>query len=234
MKFVISLLAITCLFCNNASALDKTALVRAMANPDRPAEDKARDASRNAPDVLDFLGLEAGMTVLDINASAGWYTEVLSYAVGSNGTVLMQNRPGGRNAEAANARSARLANIEQVGDISGIPANSLDFAISGLNFHDFHNRDPQVAQGILDQTLAALKPGGILGIIDHEGESGADNQTLHRIAFEELVTALTRGGFALVAVSNVLDNPADDHSLAPTDPSLGRNSDRIVLKLVKI
>lgn len=234
MKSILSLLAITCLFCSNASALDTAALERAMANPDRPAEDKARDASRNAPAVLDFLGLEAGMTVLDINASAGWYTEVLSYAVGDNGVVLMQNRPGGRAAEAADARAARLSNVEQVGDISDVPANSVDFAITALNFHDFHNSNPQGAQDILAQTMATLKPGGILGVIDHEGTPGADNQTLHRIAFDELVKALTQSGFALVSVSDVLDNSADDHSVGPFDPSLGRNTDRMVLKLIKI
>lgn len=234
MKSLLSLVVLTCFLCSNASALDTAALIQAMANPDRPAADKERDASRNAPAVLDFLGLEAGMTVLDINASTGWYTEVLSYATGSNGTVLMQNRPGSRAEEAANARAARLSNIEQIGAISDIPANSVDFAITALNFHDFHNSNPEVAQGLMAQTLAALKPGGILGVIDHEGTPGADNQSLHRIAFDELVKAVTQAGFAVVGVSDVLDNPADDHTTSPTDPSLGRNSDRIVLKLMKI
>ncbi|MGI9250159.1 MAG: hypothetical protein ACR2PR_03040, partial [Pseudohongiellaceae bacterium] len=83
------------------SDIDIAALEQAMANPQRPAADKERDASRRAPEVLHFLGLRKGMTVLDINASAGWYTEVLSYAVGDEGKVYMQNRPGGRNEEAA-------------------------------------------------------------------------------------------------------------------------------------
>jgi len=234
MKLNLSLFAIVCLLCSNASALDIAALERAMANPDRPAEDKERDANRKAPQVLDFLGLEAGMTVLDINASAGWYTEVLSYAVGPNGKVLMQNRPGGRADEAAGARAARLSNVEQIAAISDAAANSVDLAITALNFHDFHNSNPQTAQGILGQVLAALKPGGVLAVIDHEGTPGADNQTLHRIAFDELVRAVTQAGFAVVAVSEVLDNPADDHSVGPFDPSLGRNTDRIVLKLMKI
>jgi predicted methyltransferase len=235
MKSVLSLIALTCFLCSSASALDIAALESAMANPDRPEEDKARDVSRQAPQVLDFLGLEAGMTVLDINASAGWYTEVLSYAVGSGGKVYMQNRPGGRNADAIAARSARLPNVERWETaISDLPANSVDFAITGLNLHDFHNADPQVAQGILTQVLGVLKPGGILGVIDHEGDPGADNAGLHRIAFDEAVKALTQAGFALVGVSDVLDNPADDHSVAQFDPSVRGKTDRIVLKLVKL
>jgi len=234
MKMVFPALLVSCLICSTASALDIAALERAMANPDRPAEDKARDASRKAPQVLDFMGVEPGMTVLDINAAGGWYTEVLSYAVGPSGRVYMQNRPGGNNAEAANAKAARLSNIVQVGAVSDVPAGSVDFAITALNFHDFHNRDPNVALGIMAQTMAALKPGGVLGIIDHEGSPGADNASLHRIAFDELVRAVTGAGFALVGVSEVLNNPEDDHSLPPFDGSLERTTDRIVLKLVKL
>jgi len=234
MKSIFSVLVISCLFCSGAAALDIAALERAMANPERPDEDKARDASRKAPQVLDFMGVEPGMTVLDINASTGWYTEVLSYAVGESGTVYMQNRPGSRAEEAANARAARLGNIEQIGAVSDAPANSVDFAITALNFHDFHNSNPTVAQGILSQVMAVLKPGGILGIIDHEGAPGADNASLHRIAFDEVVRAVTAAGFAVVGVSEVLNNPGDDQTLPSSDESLGRNTDRIVLKLMKI
>ncbi len=217
-----------------AAALDMAALERAMANPDRPAADKERDASRQAPAVLNFMGVEPGMTVLDINASAGWYTEVLSYAVGDSGKVYMQNRPGGRSAEAAAARAARLDNVQAWDDeVATLPANSVDYAMTALNFHDFHNSNPAAAQSLLKDTMKALKKGGILGIIDHEGTPGADNQSLHRIAFDEAVKAVLAAGYVLVGASDVLDNPADDHSVGPFDPSLGRNTDRIVLKFMK-
>ncbi|MBL4580324.1 MAG: class I SAM-dependent methyltransferase [Gammaproteobacteria bacterium] len=235
MKSVLSLLAVFSLVCSSAQALDMAALERAMANPDRPAADKERDASRQAPAVLDALGLEAGMTVLDVNASGGWYTEVLSYAVGSNGKVLMQNRPGGRSAEAATARADRLSNVDEwLTPISDIPANTVDFAITALNFHDFHNSDPAAAQGVLAQVMGALKSGGILAVIDHEGTFGADNEALHRIAFEDAVKAVLEAGFVLAGASDVLDNDADDHSVGPFDPSLERNTDRIVLKFMKL
>ncbi len=224
------------LFCSSALAqLDTAALERAMANPERPAADKERDASRHAPQVLAFMGVAPGMTVLDINASAGWYTEVLSYAVGPNGTVYMQNRPGGRAEDAANTRAARLNNVEQIAAITDAPASSVDFAITGLNFHDFHNSNPAMAQQIVGQVASVLKTGGIFGVIDHEGTPGADNESLHRIAFDEAVRALLESGdFALVGVSEVLDNPADDHTVGPFDPSLERDTDRIVLKLMKL
>ena len=235
MKSALSLLAVFSLVCSSAQALDIAALERAMANPDRPAADKERDASRQAPAVLDFLGLEAGMTVLDVNASGGWYTEVLSYAVGPNGKVLMQNRPGGNSAEAATARANRLGNVEEwLTPISDAPENSVDFAITALNFHDFHNSNPAAAQGILGQLMAVLKPGGILAVIDHEGTFGADNVSLHRIAFEDAVKAVLESGFVLAGASDILHNEADDHTVGPFDPSLGRNTDRLVLKFMKL
>lgn len=233
-KKALTTIGVLSLMSGGVAALDMAALERAMANPDRPAADKERDASRKAPAVLNFMGVDAGMTVLDINASAGWYTEVLSYAVGDSGKVYMQNRPGGRSADAAAARAARLANVEAWdGEISAIPAGTVDFALTALNFHDFHNSNPAAAQGLLADTMAVLKPGGILGIIDHEGTPGADNQSLHRIAFDEAVKAVLQSGFALVGASDVLDNPADDHSVGPFDPSLERNTDRIVLRFMK-
>jgi predicted methyltransferase len=70
MKSVLSLLSVILLCSNSFAQLDVTALERAMANPDRPAADKERDASRQAPAVLNFLGLEEGNTVLDISAAA--------------------------------------------------------------------------------------------------------------------------------------------------------------------
>ncbi len=239
MKFALSLLTV-CLICNSASAaLDTAALESALANPGRPAADKERDASRQAPAVLDFLGIEAGMTVIDLIAIGGWYTEVLSYAVGDSGKVYMQNNPSPfveRSMDEINERLDRLSNVELLlGPVSDVPAGSVDFVMTAQNLHDVHNADPAVAQGLLGQVAIALKSGGILAVIDHEGSPGADNATLHRIAFDEAVKALLQSGdFALVGSSEILDNPNDDHSVGPFDPSLGRNTDRFILKLVKL
>ena len=63
----------------------------ALGAADRSPEDKARDAARRPGEVLEFLGIGAGMSVLDVSASTGWYTEVLSAAVGSEGTVISHN-----------------------------------------------------------------------------------------------------------------------------------------------
>lgn len=240
MKKLLTLFIVASAMATGAVAqLDTAALASAMNNSGRPAEDKERDANRKAPEVLSFLGLEAGMTAMDLIAIGGWYTEVLSYAVGDSGKVIMQNNPGrfvDNNMEIINDRLSRRSNIEHhLGPVSDVAAGSVDFALTALNFHDVHNPNPAAAQGFLGQIAATLKPGGILGVIDHAGDHGADNATLHRIAFEDAVSAIVNSGqFALVGSSDLLDNPADDHSVGPFDPSLGRNTDRFVLKFVKL
>ena len=239
MKKLLIFIAAALVASNTMAQLDTGALASAMNNSGRPAADKERDANRKAPEVLSFLGLEAGMTALDLIAIGGWYTEVLSYAVGDSGKVIMQNNPGrmvDNNMELINDRLSRRGNIEHhLGPVSDIAPGSVDFALTALNFHDVHNANPAAAQGFLGQIAASLKTGGILGVLDHVGNHGADNATLHRIAFEDAVTAIVNSGhFALVGSGDMLDNPADDHSVGPFDPSLGRNTDRFVLKFVKL
>lgn len=236
MRILFTLVA-SIVLCGVSFAQDVEDLQRALANPDRPDSDKQRDDIRKAPQLLQFMGVEEGDTALDVIAMGGWYSEVLSYAVGPGGRVIMHNNPipiTERSADERAERRSRLANVEDyIGSIDGLDPNSVDFAITALNFHDVYNRSAEDAQVILKSLLTVLKPGAILAIIDHAGTEGADNPTLHRIAFADAVTAATNAGFMLVGTSDLLANPADDHSLGPFDPSLERRTDRFVLKLAK-
>ena len=63
-------------------------------HPDRPSADVERDSQRQPANLLAFAGLEEGMTVLDMEASGGYFTEILSRSIGSNGRVIMQHPPG--------------------------------------------------------------------------------------------------------------------------------------------
>jgi predicted methyltransferase len=77
-----------------ATAEDTADDIRAAIDDERrKAADKERDAARKPAEVLAFLGVEPGMVVMDVMASGGWYTEVLSFAVGDNGRVYAQNTP---------------------------------------------------------------------------------------------------------------------------------------------
>lgn len=222
---------------NNAVAGLADGFDDALSAAERTAEDKDRDAARKPKQVLEFVGIGAGMSVLDVAAGAGWYTEVLSAAVGGNGHVISHNSfiYGPRNAATVAARAERLGNITMLfaayGDFR--LDEEVDAALTGLNLHDFRNRSAEEAQVFLSGVFRALKPGGVFGVIDHEGSADMDNASLHRIELATAEEALENAGFIIEANSDVLDNPADDHTLKYDDESLGRNTDRFVIRARK-
>ncbi len=209
----------------------------------RPAEDVARDSGRKPFAVLDYLGVEPGMTALDVMSGGGYYAEVLSNAVGAEGLVYAQNTAaglrfgGGRNDRALTDRlwGNRLPNVRRLDrefDDLGLVEGSVDVVITALNFHDVYNNDPQAAQDLLSILKAVLKSGGVLGIIDHVGNAGADNAKLHRVDPALVVAAAEQAGFT-VERSDLLANPEDDHTQNPFAPGLRGNTDRFLLKLTK-
>lgn len=212
----------------------------ALASPQRSAENKARDAARKPIEVIQFLGIKTGMTALDVLAAGGWYTEVLSAAVGPTGKVYSQNPDfivkGKGFADREKASVARLGNVVPVhGDIAKAGIDGCcDAAITALNLHDVYNSGGEEAavkwlKGVYD----ALKPGGVFGVIDHVGDTGKDNKKLHRIPVDTARNLVTRAGFVIEDESDMLANPKDDHTLVSHDPKLHRDTDRFLFRCRK-
>ena len=80
---------------------------------------------------------------------------------------------------------------------------------------------------------AALKPGGVLGVIDHVGVDGQDNKALHRMLPQQARDALTKAGFTIEAESNMLANPADDHTTMVFDPAIRGKTDQFMIRARK-
>ena len=236
---VLATLALAAMNVQTAQAQDQAARIRAMMSaPDRSADDQVRDHVRKPIEVMEFLGVKDGMTALDVIAAGGWYTGILSAAVGPTGKVYSQNpaffvnQPGFMDAE--KARVAKLGNVEPLhGDITGLDGQ-IDVAVSNQNLHDIYNMGGEEgALALLRSIYAALKPGGVFGLMDHRGMAGMDNAALHRIPVDTARDLLVEAGFVVEAESNMLMNRADDHSKGPGDPSLQGNSDRFLLKARK-
>ncbi|MCY4264212.1 MAG: hypothetical protein OXE78_05095 [Gammaproteobacteria bacterium] len=68
-------------------------VVAALSHPYRPVEEAADDVRRPPLEVLMFAGIETSMSVLELEAGGGWYTEILAHTVGADGMVYMQNTP---------------------------------------------------------------------------------------------------------------------------------------------
>jgi predicted methyltransferase len=220
-------------------------LTAALNSPTRAQADRDRDADRKPAELMAFFGVTRGMTALDLVASGGYMTEVLAVAVGPDGKVYSQNPPAflkfnnGAYDKAISTRLAgnRLANVVRVdADLPAatmVPPGSVDFAITALNLHDIHNRDAAAGQKFLQDVFSMLKPGGVLGVIDHVGVAGGDNMKLHRMQKNDAMTAAKAAGFTVEAESNLLAHAADDHTKGPFDPALRGKTDQFILKLRK-
>jgi predicted methyltransferase len=222
-----------------------TDVAAALASADRPAADEARDADRKPAELMQFFGVEPGMTAADILALGGYVTEVLSVAVGPNGKVYAQNPPvalqlrDGVYAKEITERLAndRLKNVVRVdADLPAsaqIPPGSVDVAITAMNYHDVRNRDPALGVAFLKSIHTILKPGGVLGVTDHAGNVGANNAELHRIPEQLFLEDARAAGFTVEAESDMLAHAADDHTKMVFDPVLRGKTDQFVVRLRK-
>jgi predicted methyltransferase len=216
----------------------------AMNAPDRPQGDYFRDGDRRPIEVLTYLELERGMTVLDLMAGTGYYTEILSAAVGPEGRVYSHNdvmalrQRHGAIQRAMDRRLAanRLPNAQIWDkDITDLKLDgTIDAATLVLNLHDLYGfGGEEKVLAALAGVMRALKPGGILGVVDHAGAAGADNGYLHRIDPAVAAELLSKAGFIIVGSSDLLANPLDDHTLHVYDPAIRGRTDRFIIKAMK-
>jgi predicted methyltransferase len=195
----------------------------------RPLEDRVRDGARRPYQVMQALGVDAGMTLLDVGAGGGWFTRVLSAATGPNGKVISQFGPRAlqnNNGQAQKDLAASLGNTEAFfGNVSEIAPNSIDAAVTALNMH---HMNAERAMPYLRELLAVLKPGARAAIIDHVGSADIDNSRLHRIVPAQVREWIEEAGFEIVADSDILRTTADDHTLSVDNPILGRDTDQFM------
>lgn len=222
-------------------------IAAAVANKDRPATDLERDKIRKPEQVLAFFDIQKGDTVAELLAAGGYYTELLSHCVGETGKVYMQNNRQFyefQTDKSVNQRlkDNRLANVvrwdRELTDLQ-LPKQSLDKLLMILVLHDFYWMEKDVSL-VIDEVFQSLKPGGMLGIIDHAAMQGSGAQAamemdgIHRIDKQFVVDSFQKRGFVLDAESDVLANANDDRSQAFFSDSLrDKATDRFMLRFVK-
>jgi predicted methyltransferase len=197
-----------------------------LAGPHRSAANRARDTARHPKETLLFFGLRPEMTVLEVWPDpAGWYTEIIAplvreegkyYAAIIGGDAASQN--------ITNRISAYRAKIEGTpllydkveittfapGAAEIAPPGSLDMVVTFRNIHNWMARDwaPEAFQ----KMHQALKPGGVLGVVEHRGDPSKpqDRQAKSGYVNEQYAIDLIQAaGFKLVAKSELNANPND-------------------------
>jgi predicted methyltransferase len=219
----------------------------ALKHAGRPADDSARDVLDHPADMLRLAGIKPGMTVADVLAGDGYYSELLSYIVGPKGHVYLINNLAFDNWSQPALKNRlsgdRFANVtHETVDLNDmkLPAASLDAILLVKVYHDMYWFDtnpkspwPKIeVSGVLDQLSRALKPGGVLLLIDHSAKAGrgkADAGELHRIEESFAVNDFASHGFKVIAKSDLLRRPDDARDLISyKGPAVGK-TDRFVL-----
>ncbi len=223
----------------NNSAL----LAAALAGAHRTQEERARDQYRRPRETLLFFDIEPGMSVVEIWPGGGWYTQVIApylktgdgkyYAAGFSreGASERTLRSIARFEETYMGKPALYGDVEMtvLGDGQDIaPAGSADAVLTFRNVHNWTTHDR--AEGNFAKFYRALKPGGILGVVDHRGDGAElpDNGSSGYL-YEADVIALANGaGFDFEASSEINANAADtkDHPFGVwTLPPVRRESE---------
>lgn len=207
-----------------------------LANPDRPDADKVRDADRKPAELMAFGGIKAGVVVAELAPGGGYYTRLISLVVGPKGHVYtVSNKPSVAVIEWAKSHPNTT---EQSGQLAALAPVRVDVVWTALNYHDFKNvkdGDSTMAASLTKRAFAALKPGGIFLINDHEagpGTGGTVTSTLHRIDSALVIKEVEAAGFKLDARSNLLRHPEDNHTLHEKEVPRGK-TDQMVLRFRK-
>ncbi|MBL4783526.1 MAG: class I SAM-dependent methyltransferase [Porticoccaceae bacterium] len=219
----------------------------AVDNPARSAADRERDKTSKPNAVLDFIGVKPGMTVLDLFAGGGYYSELLSYAVNPDGRVISHTNATYESITGEEAaerfKDGRLPNVSRlVKEINmlELEASSLDMVLMVMIYHDvYFTADywPKVDRdNFFRQIRESLKPGGVLVVIDHAaiadtGMSAAQN--LHRIDEVFAKQDIESAGFVFDSASEVLRNPSDARTLTVFNGAIRKKTDRFVYRFIK-
>ncbi|HEX4051591.1 MAG TPA: hypothetical protein VHY19_12000 [Steroidobacteraceae bacterium] len=211
----------------------------ALSDPAR-AQDAKVDARRHAAELVAFAHIRPGDTVVDLIPGSGYWTRIFSQVVGPRGHVyaIWPNEYIKDDHDdfvltqllAKDPHYANVTLLSQPAAQFSVP-KKVDVVWTSQNYHDYPDKfmgkvDPQV----LDRAVyGALKPGGLFVVVDHVAQAGSgmrDTDTLHRIDPQIVKAQVTAAGFQFDGASDVLRNPADDHTLQVFNPAIRGHTDQ--------
>jgi predicted methyltransferase len=213
--------------CATSSSRQSTAqqLTNILAGDQRTEAERARDPYRHPKETLLFFGIRPEMTVLEVWPEPGWYTEIIAPLLRDNGKYYAAVMPANPASAYATKRRAEFeAKLASRPDLYSkvnvvplpadgsdvVPPGTLDMAVTFRNIHNF------MADGDASQTFAtlyrALKPGGLLGVVEHRGNPAVPQDPKAKSGYvneDYAIRLIEAQGFRLVAKSQVNDNPKD-------------------------
>jgi predicted methyltransferase len=207
-------------------AATAAAIEKVLAGAHRAPENRARDVYRHPLDTLLFFGIKPDMTVVEVWPGAGgWYTEVLAPLLAEHGRLYdAQVPPAAGNEFVTTSLKSFSDKLRERPDLYGrvevttlgpgaeaiAPPGSADLVVTFRNLHNWMNLG--FANEAFAAMFKALKPGGILGVVEHRGDAGKpqDPRATNGYVNEEYAIGVIKAaGFELVARSEINANPKD-------------------------
>ena len=230
----------------HAASQAAVSIAAAVANPARDPDNVKLDAGRKPAEVLTFLGLKRGMHVLDLFGGNRYWAEIIVPVIGPKGSYTVweptqfYNDKGKAAFEAFEAKNPNVTIMVSPFETHTLPKNFADFVILNENYHDNYWQSPKLGiprmdpASFLKDVYAAMKPGAVIGVIDHvaspNGDTRATVEKYHRIDPNVVKADFKRAGFVFVKSGDLLRNPADDHTLPVFDPKVRGHTDRFIFE----
>lgn len=220
-------------------------IAAAMADKARPADEVARDAARKPGELLEFAGVAPGQKVVDLIMGGGYFTRLLSVAVGSKGQVIayqpsefiqFQAKYGEDQKKVASAYPNVTALTSSLGALD-LP-DGVDLVLTVQNYHDLHLTPfpKDTAAKVNAEVYKSLKPGGLYVIVDHVAQAGSGLEPamkIHRLDPAIIKQEVEAAGFKLEAESPLLKDASDPHTANVFDPAIRGKTDQAVMKFRK-
>lgn len=197
------------------------ALSAAIADPRRKEANRVRDKYRHPLETLSFFGVEPGMTVVEVWPGGGWYMEILAPLLREKGLYYGATGASGPPKEAteklvasdpARFDKVKLTVLEPGKPSEIAPPGSADVVLTFRNVHNFMMAGDGVAAQAFADFYKALKPGGVLGVVDHrlpEDRSAEAERTSGYVKRSTVLRLAKEAGFELAGESHVNANPKD-------------------------
>ena len=224
-RFVFTVLLLV--FTQSSLAKDSNTIQAVMSGSHRSTEHKARDIYRHPQQTLEFFAIKPDMTVVEIwPGGAGWYTEILAPYLKNHGKLYAAHFAADSDipyfqknlkkfidktkAQPETYNDVVLTELNPPNKLSIAPKGSADRVLTFRNVHNWIKRD--TAGEVFKAMFQALKPGGILGVVEHRNSATQPQDPKAKSGYvtEEYVIALAKkAGFELLAQSEINANPKD-------------------------
>jgi predicted methyltransferase len=201
-------------------------LDRILAGDQRSAENRARDVYRHPKETLLFFGLRPEMKVVEVwPGGGGWYTEIIAPLVRERGKYYAaQYQPDPKSQYITNNLKAFSDKLQSRPDLYGTvevtalgpeggdiaPPGTVDMVVTFRNMHNWMARD--WAPKAFEAMYRALKPGGVLGVVEHRGNPAVPQDPQAKSGYvneDYAIRLIENAGFKLVAKSEINANPKD-------------------------